>query len=85
RGPGGGRGGRVPAGVPPPCGPGPNPHGLAFARLKRLPRSDGHRDIPALMTPLGSAPRSSRPDECRAYIRHSGYGRPPAKPLPNRR
>jgi transposase len=60
-----------------------NPIELAFARLKRLLRSDGHRSVPALMTFLGSVRTAFRPDECRAYIRHGGYGQPPATPPPN--
>jgi transposase len=60
-----------------------NPIELAFAKLKRLLRSDGHRDIPTLMTFLGSVRTAFRPDECRAYIRHCGYGQPPATPAPN--
>ena len=67
----------------PPYSPDLNPIELAFARLKRLLRSDGHRAVPALQTFLGSASRAFRPAECAAYIRHCGYGQPPAKPLPN--
>jgi transposase len=68
----------------PPYSPDLNPIELAFARLKRLLRSDGHRAVPALLTFLGSVSRTFRPAECVAYIRHCGYGGPPAKPLPNR-
>jgi transposase len=67
----------------PPYSPDLNPIELAFAKLKRLLRSDGHRDVPTLMTFLGSARAAFRPDECRAYIRHCGYGEPPATPSPN--
>ena len=67
----------------PPYSPDLNPIELAFARLKRLPRSDGHRSVPTLMTFLGSAGRAFRPDECAAYIRHCGYG-PPATASSNR-
>ena len=66
----------------PPYRPDRNPIELAFARLKRLLRSDGHRAVPALLTFLGSVSRAYRPAECAAYIRHCGYGQPPAKPLP---
>jgi transposase len=68
----------------PPYSPDLNPIELAFARLKRLLRSDGHRDIPTLLTFLGSVSRAFRPAECAAYIRHCRYGQPAATPLPNR-
>jgi transposase len=68
----------------PPYSPDLNPIELAFARLKRLLRSDGHRSVPTLLTFLGSAARAFRPAECAAYIRHCGYGHPPATPSPNR-
>lgn len=67
----------------PPYSPDLNPIELAFAKLKRVLRSDGHRDVPTLMTFLGSARAAFRPDECRAYIRHCGYGQPPATTPPN--
>ena len=68
----------------PPYSPDLNPIELAFARLKRLLRSDGHREIPTLLTFLGSVARAFRPAECAAYIRHCGYGQSPATPSPNR-
>jgi transposase len=68
----------------PPYSPDLNPIELAFAKLKRLLRSDGHRAIPTLLTFLKSARSAFRRDECAAYIRHCGYGRPPATPPPNR-
>ncbi len=67
----------------PPYSPDLNPIELAFARLKRLLRSDGYRDVPTLMTFLGSVRTAFRSDECRAYIGHCGYGELPAKPPPN--
>lgn len=60
-----------------------NPIELAFAKLKRLLRSDGHRDVPALLTFLGSAASAFRADECRRYIGHCGYGEPAATAVPN--
>jgi transposase len=60
-----------------------NPIELAFAKLKRGLRSDGHRAIPTLVNFLESARAAYRPEECSAYIRHCGYGRPPATPPPN--
>jgi transposase len=68
----------------PPDSPALNPIELAFARLKRLLRSDGHRAVPTLVTFLESVRAAFRRDECAAYIRHCGYGQPPATPLPNR-
>jgi transposase len=67
----------------PPYSPDLNPIELAFAKVKRVLRSDGHRAVPALMTFLRSATAAFRPEECAAYIRHCGYGQPPATPPPN--
>ena len=69
----------------PPYSPDLNPIELAFAKLKRLLRSDGHRAVPTLMTFLGSVGRAFRPAECAAYIRHCGYGQSPATDSPNQR
>jgi transposase len=60
-----------------------NPIELAFAKLKGLLRSDGHRTVPALMTFLGSVATAFRREECAAYIRHCGYGELPDTPPPN--
>ncbi len=60
----------------PPYSPDLNPIELAFAKLKRALRTDGHREVPKLTTFLRSAGAIFRPDECRAYIRHCGYGEP---------
>ncbi len=59
---------------PPPYSPDRNPIALAFAKRKRALRTDGHREVPTLMTFLRAAGAIVRPDECRAYIRHCGYG-----------
>ena len=67
----------------PPYSPDLNPIELAFAKLKRAVRADGHREVPKLMTFLRAAGGIFRPDECRAYIRHCGYGEPATTP-PNR-
>jgi transposase len=67
----------------PPYSPDLNPIELAFAKLKRLLRSDGHRTVPALTTFPGSVAGASRREECAAYIRHRGYGETPATPPPN--
>lgn len=58
----------------PPYSPDLNPIELAFAKLKRALRTDGHRDVPKLVTFLRTAGAIFRPGECRAYIRHCGYG-----------
>lgn len=55
-----------------------NPIELAFAKLKRLLRSDGHRTVPTLMRFLDAAAKVFSADECAAYIRHCGYGQEPA-------
>lgn len=68
----------------PPYSPDLNPIELAFAKVKRLLRSDGHRDVPTLLNFLGSVAKAFRPAECAAYIRHCGYGLSPATPPPNR-
>ena len=68
----------------PPYSPDLNPIELAFAKLKRALRSDGHRAVPTLVTFLESVRGAFRRDECAAYIRHCGYGQPPATPPPNR-
>lgn len=63
--------------------PDPNPIELAFARLKRLLRSDGHRTVPGLMRFLDSATRLFAAAECSNYIRHCGYGTDDATATPN--
>ena len=68
----------------PPYSPDLNPIELAFAKLKRLLRSDGHRAVPTLVTFLESVAKAFGRDECAAYIRHCGYGPPPATTSPNR-
>ncbi len=69
----------------PPYSPDLNPIELAFAKLKRLLRYDGHRSVPTLVTFLESVGRVFRPAECAAYIRHCGYGQSPATAVPNQR
>jgi transposase len=68
----------------PPYSPDLNPIETAFAKLKRALRSDGHRAVPTLVNFLEAARGAYRPEECAAYIRHCGYGRPPATPPPKR-
>ena len=67
----------------PPYSPDLNPIELAFAKLKKLLRSDGHRTVPKLMTFLESAKTYFRPAECIDYMHHQGYAQPHATPAPN--
>ena len=60
-----------------------NPIELAFAKLKRVLRTDADRTVPSLEGGLRSAGTLFRPTECANYIRHCGYGIP-ATPPPNR-
>lgn len=60
-----------------------NPIERAFAKLKRVLRTDAHRTVPQLEIGLTSARTLFRPAECVNYIRHCGYGLP-ATPDPNR-
>lgn len=69
--------------VLPPYSPDLNPIELAFARLKRLLRSDGHRTVPTLIRFLDSATRLFAATECGNDIRHCGYGTDDATATPN--
>ena len=60
-----------------------NPIEMAFAKLKRVLRTDAHRTVPQLEVGLRAARTLFRPAECRNYIRHCGYGLP-ATPDPKR-
>lgn len=60
-----------------------NPIELAFARLKRLLRSDGHRTVPTLVRFLDSVTKLFAPTECGNYILHCGYGTDDATATPN--
>jgi transposase len=51
-----------------------NPIELAFAKLKRVLRTDAHRTVTQLMVGLRAAGTLFRPTECANYIRHCGYG-----------
>jgi transposase len=53
-----------------------NPIELAFAKLKRVLRTDAHRTVPQLEVGLRVAGTLFRPAECANYIRHCGYGMP---------
>jgi transposase len=68
----------------PPYSPDLNPIELAFAKLKKILRSDGHRTVPHLMNFLSTAQAYFRPDECAAYMHHQGYAQPHATPESNR-
>lgn len=67
----------------PPYSPDLNPIELAFARLKRLLRSDGHRAVPTLIRFSDSAAKLFAPTECGNYIRHCGYATDDATATPN--
>jgi transposase len=60
-----------------------NPIEMAFAKLKRLLRTDAHRAVPQLEVGLRAARTVFQAAECANYIRHCGYGNP-ATPPPNR-
>ncbi len=60
----------------PPYSPDLNPIEKAFAKLKRVLRTDGWRTVPALQAGLRAAKDLFRADECGNYIRHCGYGVP---------
>jgi hypothetical protein len=46
-----------------------------FAKLKALLRKVAARSVEALWTAIGNLVDTFKPDECRNYLRHSGYGR----------
>jgi transposase len=58
----------------PPDSPDWNPIEKAFARWKRVLRTDGWRTVPALQAGLRAAQGLFRADECESDIRHCGYG-----------
>ncbi len=62
----------------PPYSPDLNPIELAFAKLKRLLRSDGHRAVPALLTFLGSVSTAFRPARTCASRARTSPSRSPA-------
>jgi transposase len=51
-----------------------NPIELLFSKLKRLLRSAAARTVGALWDTLGECLERFPPHECRACIRHTGYG-----------
>jgi transposase len=57
----------------PPYSPDLNPIELAFAKLKALLRSAGHRTVDGLWEFLGRSLDAFAPAECRNYLRHCGY------------
>jgi transposase len=65
----------------PPYSPDFNPIEMAFAKLKRVLRTDAHRTVPALEIGLRTAGTLFRPTECANYVRHCEYGNP-ATPQP---
>ena len=59
----------------PPYSPDLNPIEQMFAKLKASLRKIAARSVEALWTAIGDLVDTFAPDECRNYIRHSGYGR----------
>jgi transposase len=59
----------------PPYSPDLNPIEQMFAKLKALLRKIAARSVEALWTAIGQLVRTFEPDECRNYIRNSGYVR----------
>jgi transposase len=59
----------------PPYSPDLNPIEQMFAKLKALLRKVAARSVEALWTAIGDLVDTFKPDECRNYLRHSGYGR----------
>jgi transposase len=53
-----------------------NPIKQMFAKLKALLRKIAARSVEALWTASGQLVSTFEPDECRNYLRHSGYVRP---------
>lgn len=51
-----------------------NPIELLFSKLKWLLRSASARTVDALWDTLGDCLQRFSPDECRRYLRYSGYG-----------
>ncbi len=57
----------------PPYSPDLNPIEQVFAKLKALLRAKAIRTIEALWNALGSITQCVSPQECRNFLRHSGY------------
>lgn len=53
-----------------------NPIELLFSKLKHLLRSAAARTVATLWDTLGTCIERFTSDECRAYLRHAGYGHP---------
>ncbi len=59
----------------PPYSPDLNPIEQLFAKLKALLRKAAARTVDALWSAIGQLVEKFEPDECRNYIRNSGYVR----------
>ncbi len=59
----------------PPYSPDLNPIEQMFAKLKALLRTVAARSVEALWTAIGDLIDTFKQDECRNYLRHSGYVR----------
>jgi transposase len=59
----------------PPYSPDLNPIEQMFAKFKALLRKAAARTVPVLWDTIGKLVNAFEPDECRNYLRHSGYVR----------
>jgi transposase len=59
--------------LPPYKSPDLNPIEQAFAKLKALLRAKALRTVDALWNALGSLVACFTPEECRNFLRHTGY------------
>ena len=57
----------------PPYSPDLNPIELAFAKLKQLLRSAGHRDVHVLWSDIQRMLDRITPDDATHFVRHCGY------------
>ena len=57
----------------PPYSPDLNPIEQAFSKLKAQLRKAAEHTIPGLMRRIGRVVAAFSPQECRSFLRHSGY------------
>ena len=63
----------------PPYSPDLNPIEMMFAKLKALLRRAAESTVDALWNTIGNLLSQITPSDCRAFIRHIGYGQPKQK------